>query len=143
MRDQIIQIENGTVFSKPWVYAKVAIQMIKSGAAVPAGDMAIRLTFKDYITAVQRPSSGSKSFKDSSPGQALAPLQDEMVYSGSRQDGATVTCSAMVLKKMRGGKLVNWTEKDRFRSGRFNPDALPPARYQNRAQYEAARAARA
>lgn len=129
MHDTFVNVENGTVFGKASIRAKVAIQMIHSGAAVPTGESTIRLTFSDYIKAVQsKPAGKQKVVKDSSPTAALACVQDEPVYRGERGI-SPITGSVLVLRKVRGGQFKNWGEKDTFPANRFNPDRIPPPIY--------------
>ena len=102
--------------------------MLKQGAAQLAGDDKIKLTFSSYDQAVKTEKAkaykDSERYQDSSPTAAIGSLQDEMVYTGSRDEGATVTTSVMVLRKFRRAKdgsprLVNWTEADRFSAHNF------------------------
>jgi hypothetical protein len=136
--DMLVTIENGLVFGKSQVRAKVALQMILTGAAVPATPSSIKLTFEGYNLA-PAPKKPGREPRPSGPTPAMPSVQDELVYAGSRAEGSPVTGSVLVLRKVRKGQFQNWGEKDRFPSRRFNPDRITPMFPSLRA-YQAAQA---
>ena len=108
--------------------------MIQNGDAIvdgPINEYRIKLTFAttEYVPARHRGKMEDKRVvKDSNPTQAIASVQDEPLYRGLREDGAPVSMTMITLRKVRGNKLVNWSDKDKFPARRFNPDNIHVAR---------------
>lgn len=140
-KDASVRIENGFILGSSTITARVAIQMIMSGAAEPASDSSIRLTFAAYIEAVRTPPAKERTHKESASSGCVAALntvQEEPVYSGKRREGSPVTGSVNVLRKIKpvcvpaaatstggdGEHFSNWGENDTFPLARFNPDNI-------------------